>query len=98
MTRIIQLGGVFDQQILPGLPTGCQSLLLMGPLNLGRTKLDMIEKSVGRFEILPRRKSLRQPSGWTLSQAGSHFYQTLGAAPIPQSDRRKFLMRPLGGR
>ena len=84
MTRIIQLSGVLDQQILPGLPTGGQSLLLMGPLNLGRTKLNMIEKSVGRFEILPGRKSLRQLSGGILSQAGSHFYQTLGAAPVSQ--------------
>src|SRR5204862_7867885 len=98
MTRLIQLGGIHDQQILPRLLTPLQRLLPMGLLNLLRTKLDMIQEPVSRFEFIPLRKSLWQRSAGPLRQTGSHFYQPLGAASVPQSGRRKLRFCPLGRR
>ena len=98
MARIIQFGGVFNQQVLTGLPTSFQGVLPVRLLNLWRAELEVIEQPVGRLEIAPCGKGVRQRSGGRVSQAGGHLHQTLGAALVSQFGQRKFRLRPLGGR
>lgn len=97
MIGIVQVGGVFDQQILAGRLAGRPGALPVRLLNLFEGNLGLIEKPVGGFELAPPGKGLRQCAARLLNRIRGDFHQALGAALVPQLGRRKFRFGPLGG-
>ncbi len=96
--RIVQGGGVLDQQVLSRLLAGRSCALPMRRSNLFPAGLGLIKEAISRLEFGPIWKGLRQRAAGALHQVRSNVHQTISAALIAQFRQRKFHLSPVGRR
>jgi hypothetical protein len=91
----IQIAGVLNYQILPGLPACQPRPFQVGPQNLLIIHRCIIEEPIGGFEISPLRKGLRQGSPRVGGKLGGDVHKAFIKTWVPQVGKRKFLLSPL---
>ena len=95
MLRIIQIGGVFDNQVLARLSTGLARARYVRCDHPLKANSWLPKETVGGFEFCPIGEGLRQSAAGFGGQMSCDIHQTLITTPIAQAGKSKLLLSPL---